>query len=405
MKTRIHKFIILSILATITFSCSNIEDDLFDEPASTRLEKSREAYQKTLEDQDQNWLFQYFPHPDQSYGGINYYLKFKDGKVIAKMEGSTDTETSYYSVINRGGNVISFNTYNKLLHLYANPSASSPGGAQGDFEFLILGQEGDTINLKGRRTGNYMRLIKMKQTPEEYTQKVEEIKEMLEYASFVGTFDNTSIDVDKSSSKITFIYGKEDNDKKSIAYIYTDKGIRLYEPLEIKGKKLQEFVLNKEQKNMISEKGDMEIKLLYPPINFVGPTLWGSVVISPDNASEKVRDTWNADAEKHKQKFPGRFDLYPIFTLGNGQYSIYIKLGGNPFPIGYNLTFKATTNPDNIIILKDSPTQYWDFIGLNSTLNLLIGEFKVELDDKENPTKMKLTSISDPDVWINLEKL
>lgn len=101
MRTKIHRLIIFSLLVTITFSCSNTQDDLFDEPASLRLEKNKEKFQKVLEEPNQDWLLQYFPHPEQKYGGINYYLKFKDGKVIAQREGSSESKTSLYSILSR----------------------------------------------------------------------------------------------------------------------------------------------------------------------------------------------------------------------------------------------------------------------------------------------------------------
>lgn len=399
MKTRIHKFIILSILSAITFSCSNVEEDLFDEPASIRLENSREAYQKTLEE-GPNWLFQYFPHPDQDFGGVNYYLKFKGDKVITKMEGTTDSVTSYYTVLNRGGNVLSFNTYNKLFHIYANPSGSEPSGMEGDFEFLILDQKGDTINLKGRRTGNYMRLIRMKEKPEEYDLKVSKINSYVDKLDLIlsGTLAGKDIRVINNHRTLTI------GDKK-IAYLYTDKSLQFYEPVEIEGKTYSELIFNKESNTLSSIDGNLIINLSYIPIKLSQDEYY---IFSQNGISPKLKAQWDKDADAHLARFSGGLPLYPYFTLGRGQMSLFVQFRNRRTAITHSLNFiKSPNSIDNIIIEKGTPDDSWSFLALNSTLNLLVGEFKVEPIDNIllNHKAFRLTSIADPDVWLILIKI
>ena len=401
----ITKCIIASFLFFFVNSCTEEFEPLFKENASQRFQDAKIKYDTILKNANNGWVLQYFPNREQSYGGTNFYINFlkkSNDSVSAKNEESKEWVYSTYALKQDGGLLLSFDTYNTVLHEYANPSSSEYQGKGGDYEFLVLSYENDVIRLKGKKTGNYMNLIKLKETPEDYNIKVKKIKDILSSVSLYGKFKDTGIDIDKTANKITFTYNNGDEkETESIAYLYTDKGIRLYEPLKIGEREFQEFDLDIPNKKLISENKEIELKLLYPPIDFTN-TEWISSITQPNNASAKLKTAWDRDAASHLQRFPKQYELYPVFTLGKGQFNIYIQLGGQPYPIGYNLNFKATPNPNNIIIEKNDPTQYWNFIGLNSTLNLLIGEFKVELDNKDNPTKIKLTSVKDSDVWVNL---
>lgn len=399
MRTKIHRLIIFSLLVTITFSCSNTQDDLFDEPASLRLEKNKEKFQKVLEEPNQDWLLQYFPHPEQKYGGINYYLKFKDGKVIAQREGSSESKTSLYSILNRGGSVLSFYAFNDLLHQFANPTGSTPKAEEGDFEFLILNKENDTINLKGIKTGNYLKLIKLKKPIEEYEQKVSLISSYVDKlsSSLNGTLNGKEIEVLSNYRTLTI-------GDKTISYNYTDKGLHFYKPVEIEGNTYSELFFDKEANTLSSTDGSLIINLDYSPIHLNQDEFYSL----EDNFSPKLRAQWDKDKADHKARFNTLFALSNYIKFGAGKMSFFVQYKGRATAISYYLNFNKSLNDslNNIIIEKDEPDLNWDYFNLNATLNSLVGEFKVELIDGTPINilkKFKLTSVEDPEIWFILQ--
>ena len=78
-----------------------------------------------------------------------------DGKVTVANEVSFAdyTETSYYSVKQSAGVMLSFDTYNNLFHVFSDPSAPLAGdqgsGMEGDYDFSVLSTTKDKEFLKG----------------------------------------------------------------------------------------------------------------------------------------------------------------------------------------------------------------------------------------------------------------
>ena len=81
------------------------------------------------------------------------FMKFKSGKAYVSSDiapGSMVTSSSY-DVISDRGPVITFNTYNMIMHYLASPSMSNVEGEQGDYEFVITKTTQDSIYVKGKK--------------------------------------------------------------------------------------------------------------------------------------------------------------------------------------------------------------------------------------------------------------
>lgn len=174
----ISLFSLLAVSALSLSSCKNEVDDIFDEDAVTRLDKAKAEYSDILTSNGGRWQLEYFANEEEP--GYIYLMTFSaDGSVTISgnnkwinyvKSGSMNTpafgsEVSMWEVIADNGPVLSFNTYNKYFHLFADPyDIPSAGSAQtdqdvnengygheGDYEFDIMKYSGDTLYLTGKK--------------------------------------------------------------------------------------------------------------------------------------------------------------------------------------------------------------------------------------------------------------
>lgn len=155
---------IMGVISMLSFqSCLHDDKEVFDESAAERLEHATEETKQILESSTSGWAFQYYLGDEYTSGGCTYLVKFKDGKAdvaLDLVDDPTDITHSSYDVVKDQGPVLTFNTYNEWMHYFANPNSDGTTSG-GDFEFTVMKISNDTIDLKGRTTGNKMRLIRL----------------------------------------------------------------------------------------------------------------------------------------------------------------------------------------------------------------------------------------------------
>lgn len=245
MKTKIFKLLFCCV-ALLTFtlqSCSNKEEEIFEESPSARLQALMDKTQATLVSSENGWVMDYFPDRDLSYGGFLYILKFNKQSVEAYCELSDDLSKSIeslYKLSNDDGAVLSFDSYNEFLHFFATPSSGRYEAYDGDFEFKIMKVEDDLITLKGKRSGNAIYLHRLKEEPVQYLEKCVETSENIFAPEAKGTYGGTAIDafVDPDVRYITiYLNGGEYGEY----FLPTPTGVRFVEPLEINGATISEL--------------------------------------------------------------------------------------------------------------------------------------------------------------------
>ena len=245
MKTRIFKLLFCCV-ALLTFtlqSCSNKEEEIFEESPSVRLQALMDKTQATLVSSENGWVMDYFPDRDLSYGGFLYILKFNKQSVEAYCELSDDLSESIdsrYKLSNDDGAVLSFDSYNEFLHFFATPSSGRYEAYEADFEFKIMKVEDDLITLKGKRSGNAIYLHRLKEEPVQYLEKCVETSENIFAPKASGTYGGTAIEalVDPDVRYITiYLNGGEYGQY----FLPTPTGVRFVEPLEINGATISEL--------------------------------------------------------------------------------------------------------------------------------------------------------------------
>lgn len=144
-------------------SCLHDDKVVFSESAAERLEHSTENAKKVLESATNGWAMQYYLGEGYTGAGITYLVKFENGKADVALDQTRDASRishSSYDVVKDQGPVLTFNTFNELMHAFANPyqDGTTDGG---DFEFTVMSVSNDTIVLKGRTTGNKMQMVRL----------------------------------------------------------------------------------------------------------------------------------------------------------------------------------------------------------------------------------------------------
>ena len=229
--------VMLAVSAGLFQSCLKDQEDIFDKSSSNRMDDYLVLAKTTLLSSEQGWVFEYYPHENQIYGGFVYTLKFNnDGTVVARKEGVENAETSGYSLKSDDGPVLSFDTYSDLLHEYSTPSSKEYQAKHGDFEFVIDSIGQDVIKVHGKRGMNILYLYRLTESPESYLDKVKEQAALFWYDHTEGNIgteqDRQTYDLASRQIKIG---GNE------VAYVFTDKGIRLYKSVTVGGKNVRTF--------------------------------------------------------------------------------------------------------------------------------------------------------------------
>ncbi|MBR1505690.1 MAG: DUF4302 domain-containing protein [Prevotella sp.] len=248
-KNKIFIFLLMALPALMLTSCLKDQEDIFDKASSLRMDDYMAQVRETLASAPYGWAFDYYPETEQLYGGYTYALVFDTKQVTVYAEdwinedtGVNGPETSYYSLRNDMGPVLSFDTYNTLMHYFATPSSGAYQGLQGDFEFVVDSVGTDVIKLHGKKVHgkselpqNTMYLRKLTQPAATYMAKVNEQANRFFLDNAQGAV-NTVFDIDYRQATFN-INGEE----VTRAYTFTDRGIRLYSPVNVNGTYVADF--------------------------------------------------------------------------------------------------------------------------------------------------------------------
>lgn len=271
---RILNYILLPFALIAFNACAQDEKELFNESASVRITNSIEEETRILESATNGWELHYYTGKEYRFSGYTYLLKFKDGKasVAADFVGSDSISTSRYELKRDQGPVLTFTTFNAIMHEKAQVSLENVNGEEGDYEFLILKATADTIHLKGKKWGNHMYLTRLADN----VNWKEHLDSIISVSSGVSNNYEISVgesDATGSASLNTLTQHaniKVGNNSYSCAYSTTTTGIELAQPITIEGKEYNSFTLNNKTQNL--NNGDVTLKPILPegykPISF-----------------------------------------------------------------------------------------------------------------------------------------
>ena len=241
-------YLLLALPALFLQSCQTEEENVFGKPYSERMDEFLQKAQETLVASQYGWALDYYPQRNQVYGGVAYTIKFTKDNAIVRYENNPDDGEvkSLYKMKEDDGPVLSFDTYNTFLHIYATPKNGEYLGKEGDFEFVIDSIGADRIKIHGKRSLNTMYLNKLSGEASEYIEKVTELTNLFVFSDValnIGGKPYTLVVTDKNNRQLAIYDG--DKVVAESAYAFTDKGIRLYEPIMLNGVQLYDLTLDK----------------------------------------------------------------------------------------------------------------------------------------------------------------
>ena len=183
MTKKIFPLVLLLTATTIFTDCKREEDDIFNRSAAERLNDVKSVYSDRLTANTAGWAMEYYPQVDEeaykaSQCGylmlakfkkdqtvdmaMNYwpewYLEQGNGDQVRFKEQYFSDENTLWEIITDNGPVLSFNSYNEVMHHFSNPEMyAQTEGYGGDYEFTVMEapEDGSHILLKGKKRGTY----------------------------------------------------------------------------------------------------------------------------------------------------------------------------------------------------------------------------------------------------------
>jgi len=162
MKKIIKYSLCISIVLTSFLSCSNDNNELFDETPTERVNDKNAELLNLLLSQENGYKGVYFPKNDE-YGGFTFYMKFNDDgtvKMTSDFNSQTDIESSSYDVRLGTSTELVFTTRNHIHKLSNNLIGGLIGtGFEGTSVFQYISNDNGTITFKDIRNDGTSSLV------------------------------------------------------------------------------------------------------------------------------------------------------------------------------------------------------------------------------------------------------
>lgn len=430
------------LVSFIAFNaCTSDVDNYFPESAPERATKTVAEVKKILQEAPNGWRMEYYG--DMTYGGYNVLCQFKGDSVQIASEkagknheagldasGNLITETSlaHYSVNQSMGVVISFDTFNKLFHYFADPKNEDYGeagtGFGGDFEFRVLKYSPDSIQLQGLKHGDRIMLYPMKADMDwaSYLKEVENVKNYMASSSYTLLADNDTLaEVTQYGDyhSLIFQYPDSTGEMKAYAYPYiiTPEGYKFYREIEIGGKKFTNFSkdFNDATDERFYPQGDPSICLetVVPPV--VDAFQKGQWFFSASKISPESEGAWNDFMEAIKTAANGKEAILYQAMIGtyNNKFGFHAWLSSDYLYV--ELTVRDPNEAGDEIALqynRNSPTNKAAQVFMKSykltpvlkTFSALNNKHRLtlETDNPRKPTYMKLIQVQKPENVLEL---
>ena len=428
------KILLFLILPLLLQSCLFEDKDNFDVNASARLQERIAETKATITAAPDGWILHYFP--DLRFGGYNYWFSFDAGKATAAGAvgdsarfPSTYTEECLYDVIAEQGAVLTFNTYGELVHFFRNPSASAHQGRLGDYEYIVLDVKSTEIRLRGKTTGNTMRMLPLPSgyTVSEYLDVVADMEEIGKMGSYIVKHNGSDIGITVGSSggrylSLEYVDNAGAILKMAIPVVYTHEGFTVYHENVANDNGFfptdgnvyyTEFVYNATTEEFTSKDGKIVFEVKPLPLNerfAAGMTMteWNGDD-TPTNGSASYLAVWSAiDAAN-----TAAGEILHYFWLGEGinhpSSIVFVSQDPSGYWLGeYGLNFIPTAGTDdqiNIVKMSDGAGVNWAsyYTHLMPMVDFFASNSPWELEEIDDNT-VKLTSAGNASHWVILQQ-
>ena len=399
------KYIYMCLAACLLVSCSQEEEAVYGKGNSyaKRIGETSTEYVNLLEGATNGWLLSMYVGTGQQYGGYNYILKFHQGKVTALSEATTEEDTSLYTLNFSEKSILTFDTYNKVLHQFVEPSALFPEGKIGDNQLVIQSYENGVFTLKGQRSNNLMTLRKLEGEATAYFSKIRERQSLFKVSdAYPVTINGKEVDFELQPSNRQFI-AREGTTVIKKAYIYTENGFKLYEPITIAGKTFSEFTLSADNSEITADDASIKTRMVYNnlPFDFYNGNIKINMLddlCSSNAAFVKIYNLYKTVKSRN---------IAPYFYLGKlspsediaMNFTIYYYDNRN-YKMRYLLDFLPVAGKsDQVNIVPVEQGFYWNYYGNYPLVEVLTQNAPYQMTDVNGDgTLYKFTSTKNSEV-------
>ena len=399
------KYIYMCLAACLLVSCSQEEEAVYGKGNSyaKRTGETSTEYVNLLEGATNGWLLSMYVGTGQQYGGYNYILKFHQGKVTALSEATTEEDTSLYTLNFSEKSILTFDTYNKVLHQFVEPSALFPEGKIGDNQLVIQSYENGVFTLKGQRSNNLMTLRKLEGEATAYLSKIRERQSLFKVSdAYPVTINGKEVDFELQPSNRQFI-AREGTTVIKKAYIYTENGFKLYEPITIAGKTFSEFTLSADNSEITADDASIKTRMVYNnlPFDFYNGNIKINMLddlCSSNAAFVKIYNLYKTVKSRN---------IAPYFYLGKlspsediaMNFTIYYYDNRN-YKMRYLLDFLPVAGKsDQVNIVPVEQGFYWNYYGNYPLVEVLTQNAPYQMTDVNGDgTLYKFTSTKNSQV-------
>lgn len=177
---KIFSSLLLASSALAFTACVGEQAEIFDKSAAERLDEIKGVYAQRMVADGGAWVMEYYPTNEaEAPKGSGYLMTCRftpDYRVTVAMNNEVTSNlytesTSCWEILTDDGPVLSFNSYNDVLHTFSTPmdipstkdDDELGRGYEGDYEFVITRLEENCTDamLKGKKRGTYNRLTRL----------------------------------------------------------------------------------------------------------------------------------------------------------------------------------------------------------------------------------------------------
>lgn len=446
MKKILYFSLLLGITLSFT-SCKDDEDLLFNDSAAERLNQIKSVYSQRLWASPNGWAMQYYPtYENEAPYGTGYLMlcDFNEDysvRVAISTYNSFTQKNEYkedvsaWEIITDNGPVLSFNSYNSVLHTFSDPEdipsttdeTETGRGYEGDYEFVIVDAPEDASHmmLKGKKRGTYSLLTPMEEGVdyEEYLTDIREFHNLM-FATDSPTFDviyfgDNRYKLEDANDGIPNIYPYDGDailDESFNPFLITKRGddyyLRFRDEFKVnENETVQDFRYDKEKDIFVSVDNPEYYMDGDSPLRFYKETIdekSGSWEIINENSdaytqayASLVSDFKNFGATlqsasicwaKDKDDTEYVYGLDLKYRMGKTTSHAIYKL--NPTVDGDVLKFEydgALKSGENILNRIPETKNFIDFICRQYNVTASKTKF--------NQNTLRFTSVSEPDMW------
>ncbi len=419
MKARYY-FLLLIAASSVLGACSRDEENFFDQTASERAQAALDNADNVFTGAKNGWEMLYFANPESR--GYNVLVTFdENGKVTATAKNSAVTgnriltDSSTWEVKNDYGPILTFDTYNKVLHAWADPGTDGDG-LLGDYEFLILHVDSSYAKLKGKKHSAYAYLYPFDDTEyADYFAEVEALRAKL--------FDNSNL-LEWSDGKNRYHlyagntgifeltpYGEVPNEEELDIYPFAENrtGIQLTFPVLDNKDVYYTFTDGK----LVSETATIVSGEVHSYVKNYITLVGGGWNINLTDLSDIVKTalTTADDAIKtaYNNKKKGGTTAMRMLQKDDAVVLAYSYIGSGSKASTYYYTFNLEVVDGKVRLAYDKPYDenaqkvLAAIPSIETLFNSLNGEYLSVAAEPINPTLgIKLTDNTNPELWLDI---